>query len=113
MKKDLPAIQKALCYEEYGDPSRVLTLVERSVPEPGMGEVLVEMQASPIHPSDMGLIQGSYGRLRTLPSVAGREGVGTVVQVGEGVDAKVLGRPVARGKPAEALSKVQNETDND
>jgi len=95
MKKDLPAIQKALCYEEYGDPSRVLTLVERPVPEPGMGEVLVEMQASPIHPSDMGLIQGSYGRLRTLPSVAGREGVGTVVRVGEGVDAKVLGRPVA------------------
>jgi len=76
MRKDLPSIQKALQYREYGDPAQVLTLMEIPVPELSTGEVLVEMQASPIHPSDMGLIQGSYGRLRTLPSVAGREGVG-------------------------------------
>ena len=56
MRKDLPSIQKALQYREYGDPAQVLTLMEIPVPELSTGEVLVEMQASPIHPSDMGLI---------------------------------------------------------
>ena len=107
MKKDLPSIQKALQYREYGDPAEVLTLVEIPVPEPSTGEVLVEMQASPIHPSDMGLIQGSYGHPRTPPATAGREGVGTVVRVGEGVDAKVLGRPVALDAEAGAWQEYQ------
>ncbi len=95
MKKDLPSIQKALEYQEYGAPLDVLRLVELPVPEPGPGEVLVEMQACPIHPSDLGLIQGSYGNPRKPPAIAGREGVGTVVEVGAGVDSKVIGRPVA------------------
>ena len=40
-------------------------LIELPVPEPGSGEVLIEMQASPIHP-DLGLIMGSYGRQEFL-----------------------------------------------
>ena len=107
MNKDLPSIQKALQYREYGDPAQVLALVEIPVPEPGPGEVLVQMQASPIHPSDMGLIQGSYGRPRTPPATAGREGVGTVVRVGEGVDAKVLARPVALDSEIGAWQEYQ------
>ena len=43
----------------------------------------------------MGLINGSYGRLRDLPAVGGREGVGTVVRVGSLVEEKIVGRPVA------------------
>lgn len=95
MNKEIPSIQKALHYQEYGDPMEVLTLIELPVPEPGPGEVLIEMQASPIHPSDIGLIMGSYGRPRNPPAIAGREGVGTVVKCGQGVDLKVMGRPVA------------------
>ena len=107
MKKDLPTIQKALKYEEHGDPAEVLAVVDIAVPQPGLGEVLVEMQACPIHPSDMGLIQGSYGRPRNPPAVAGREGVGTVVKVGEGVDTKVLGRPVALDGESGAWQEYQ------
>ena len=95
MTKEIPDSQKALQYQEYGDPQKVISLVELPVSQPSAGEVLVEMQACPIHPSDMGLIQGSYGRPRIPPAVAGREGVGTVVKVGDGVDSKVIGRPVA------------------
>ena len=95
MTKEIPDSQKALQYLEYGDPQKVISLVELPVSQPSAGEVLVEMQACPIHPSDMGLIQGSYGRPRVPPAVAGREGVGTVVKVGDGVDPKVIGRPVA------------------
>ncbi|MBT3635765.1 MAG: zinc-binding dehydrogenase [Opitutae bacterium] len=92
---NVPSTGRAVCYHEYGDPRDVLQLEEMPVPEVGAGEVLVEMQATTIHPSDLGLINGSYGRLRDLPAVAGREGVGTVVSVGSGVDEKVVGRPVA------------------
>ena len=91
----IPSIGRAVRYHEHGEPGSVLKLEEVPVPEIGVGEVLVEMQAATIHPSDLGLINGSYGRLRELPAVGGREGVGTVVSVGSGVDDKVFGRPVA------------------
>lgn len=43
------------------------------------------MRAAAVHPSDFGLIQGSYGHLRKLPAVGGREGVAEVTEVGQGV----------------------------
>tara|TARA_B100001057_G_scaffold166516_1_gene167241 strand:- start:1813 stop:2847 length:1035 start_codon:yes stop_codon:yes gene_type:complete len=85
---------QAVCYHSHGDPSEVLVLEEIDLPVIGEGEVLIEMQAATIHPSDQGLINGSYGQLRELPAVAGREGVGEVVEVGPGVDAKVKGKLV-------------------
>lgn len=91
----IPSLGRAVRYSKYGNPKEVLQMEEVSVPEVGTGEVLVEMQATTVHPSDIGLINGSYGRLRDLPAVAGREGVGVVVSVGPGVDEKVVDRPVA------------------
>ena len=85
----------ALCYNEFGDASNVLELENKSLPTCRQGEVIVQMQAAALHPSDIGLINGSYGSLRKLPSVAGREGVGTIYAIGEGVDEKLIGRPVA------------------
>ena len=113
MNKEMPSSQTALEYKEHGDPSEVLSLVELPVPKPGPGEVLIEMQASPIHPSDIGLIMGSYGRPRNPPAIAGREGVGTVVKCGKGVDTKVMNRPVALPEEVGAwqeyqLAKVNN-----
>ena len=91
----VPSFGRAVRYHEHGEPGSVLKLEEVPVPAIGAGEVLVEMQAATIHPSDIGLINGSYGRLRQLPAVGGREGVGKVVSVGSGVDEKILQRPVA------------------
>ena len=85
----------ALCYYEFGEASNVLTLEKTSLSPCQKGEVIIQMQAAALHPSDIGLINGSYGELHNLPAVAGREGVGTVHAVGEGVDEKLLGRPVA------------------
>ena len=95
LTKEIPTRQSVLEYSAYGAPQDVLHVIDRPVPVPGPGVVLIEMQASPIHPSDLGLIQGSYGRPRVPPAIGGREGVGTVVKVGKGVDEKILGRPVA------------------
>jgi len=82
-------------YRERGNPLDVLSLEEGPKPSPVAGEVLIEMLAATIHPSDIGLINGSYGKLRDLPAVAGREGVGKVVEAGSGVDDKIIGKLVA------------------
>ncbi|MFP4351406.1 MAG: MDR family NADPH-dependent oxidoreductase [Puniceicoccaceae bacterium] len=79
----------SLVHERFGDPSEVLEVRETEIPAPGPGEVLIRMEAAAIHPSDLGMVGGSYGRLRDLPAVAGREGVGKVVATGAGVDDEV------------------------
>lgn len=82
---------KALVYKMTGKPLEVLAAEEISVAEPNANEATVAMEAAVIHPSDMGMIGGTYGRLRELPAVAGREGVGRVVAVGSGVTNVVVG----------------------
>ncbi|WP_309380613.1 MDR family NADPH-dependent oxidoreductase [Cerasicoccus frondis] len=76
---------KALRYHENGKPADVLQMDTLEIGQPGPGEALVALRAAVLHPSDLGMIGGSYGRLRELPAVAGREGVGEVLAVGEGV----------------------------
>lgn len=72
----------AIRYHQYGKPLEVLTCETLPVPEPEAGQVWVRMLAATIHPSDIGMILGNYGRLRRLPAIAGREGVGEIVKVG-------------------------------
>jgi NADPH:quinone reductase-like Zn-dependent oxidoreductase len=86
--------QKAICHHEFGNPLEVLRLEEVEHPEPGVGEVRVRLLAATINPSDYGMIGGSYGRLRELPAVAGREGVGVVDALGRGVSSVGVGARV-------------------
>ena len=81
----------AAIHESYGKASEVLKPVEVEVKNPGEGEVLIKLVRASVNPSDMGMIGGSYGRLRTLPAVAGREGIGEVVELGSGVEGLSLG----------------------
>jgi NADPH:quinone reductase len=95
-----------------------LELVEQDVPEPGGSEVVVAVEASPINPSDLGVLLGAVdpGTLRadgqdlvgTVPESAlavyrdrldkplpvGNEGAGTVVAAGPDAGA-LVGRRVA------------------
>ena len=79
---------RAVLLEEYRedvrDAIRSLKVVERPVPEPRRGEVLIRVEAAPCNPSDLLFLQGKYGTLKTLPSVPGWEGAGTVVASGGG-----------------------------
>jgi NADPH:quinone reductase-like Zn-dependent oxidoreductase len=77
--------QSAIRHHSFGKPLEVLQLEQIAQPEPQAGEVRVRLEAATINPSDYGMIAGSYGRLRELPAVAGREGVGVVEALGEGV----------------------------
>ena len=84
--------QKVLRYHQHGDPTEVLRLEESPVPSLADGDILLRMRAAAIHPSDLGLILGTYANLRELPAIGGREGVGEVIEVGPGVDKKLIGR---------------------
>ena len=88
-------LNQAICYHEHGDPFDVLSLANIPLENLGPREVRIELQAATIHPSDFGLIQGSYGKLKELPAVAGREGVGKIVEVGSDVKEGVLNKVVA------------------
>jgi NADPH:quinone reductase len=92
-----PTTMRALVLHSYDIGSYAsLTLEERTVPQPGKGEVLVRMAASPINPSDLASLQGLYGVKKALPMVPGIEGSGTVVKAGSGFFARrLLGKRVA------------------
>lgn len=77
---------------------RSLRVVERPVPKPRSGEVLIQILAAPCNPSDLMHLQGRYGVEKAMPSVPGWEGAGRVVASGGGLMGRLLvGRTVACG----------------
>jgi NADPH:quinone reductase-like Zn-dependent oxidoreductase len=67
-----------------GQPENVVELDEDVITSLGPNEVLVEMEAAPIHISDFMLIGGIYGIKPSFPAPLGAEGVGRVTEVGSG-----------------------------
>jgi NADPH:quinone reductase-like Zn-dependent oxidoreductase len=69
-------IMKALRFEKYGPPS-VLSIQQLQVPDLKPGEVLVELHASAINPSDVKNVAGVFKA--SLPRIPGRDFAGVVV----------------------------------
>ena len=67
---------KALRFSKFGPPS-VLTVEEIPEPEPRKGEVLVQIKAAAINPSDVGNVAGRFNA--SLPRVPGRDYAGVIV----------------------------------
>jgi len=87
---------RAVVFEQFGEPGEVLSVVQRPVPEPVAGQVRVRMIASPVNPSDLMTIRGTYGKRPELPAVPGYEGVGIVESANAGLFGKfLLGKRVA------------------
>ncbi len=64
-----------------------LIIAERPKPEPGPGQVLLQMQAASLNYRDLLVPRRGYGRQTgSLPLIPVSDGVGTVVAIGEGVD---------------------------
>lgn len=78
---------KAVRYSAFGKPWEVAELIDLPDPgRPGEGEVLVDVEASPINPADLLQFEGRYGAAPPpLPVMAGGEGVGIVREAGPGV----------------------------
>jgi hypothetical protein len=64
-------VRKAFVFERTGDPNDVLAVRELLKPKPGPGEILVRVRLSPVHPSDMHIMRGRFGRQPTLPASPG------------------------------------------
>lgn len=77
---------RAMAYSQTGDSS-VLQLVERDVPEPGVGEVRVRVVVSGVNPTDWKARAGARpGRPTPFPEVVpDQDGAGVVDAVGPGV----------------------------
>lgn len=82
---------QAIRYHERGAPEAVLRADTIDLRAPAEGQVTAALRAAVIHPSDLGMIGGTYGRLPDLPAVGGREGVGEVIAIGEGVQRLKVG----------------------
>lgn len=77
-----------------------LHVVEKPIPRPGKGQVLVKMAAAPINPSDLMFLRGMYGVKKRLPVVPGFEGSGTVIATGNDLISRFfMGRRVACTAP--------------
>jgi len=73
-----------------------LYIEEVEVPIPGPGEVLVQMEYTPINPSDLSFLQGTYAEKPSYPVIPGIEGSGTVVAIGSGILPKLrMGKRVS------------------
>ncbi|GGM17150.1 zinc-dependent alcohol dehydrogenase family protein [Dactylosporangium sucinum] len=83
-----------LLVTSYGDPRKSVSLARTPSPPLGTDDILVEMEAAPVNPSDFLLVQGGYGVRPQLPSPLGGEGVGRVVDAGGGAGTPLVGRRV-------------------
>lgn len=75
-------------------PQDVIEAVSFEKPVLAEGQVLLEMQAAPINPSDVLTLTGQYGILPPLPAIGGNEGVAKVVEQGPGVSSPDIGQTV-------------------
>ncbi|MFC2119392.1 alcohol dehydrogenase catalytic domain-containing protein, partial [Bacteroidota bacterium] len=89
---NIPKTMMAVRQDKAGGP---LYLSEIPVPVPKANEVLIKISASPINPSDLSMIQGTYADKPSFPITPGLEGSGVVVAAGKGLLPKLrLGKRV-------------------
>ncbi|KAJ5987031.1 hypothetical protein N7451_011396 [Penicillium sp. IBT 35674x] len=88
---EIPQKQKAVIYDQPGTVST--KVVEIDVPQPGAGEVLINLTHSGVCHSDLGIMTNTWVLLPapTQPGqVGGHEGVGKIVKLGPGTESSGL-----------------------
>ncbi|MFB7272345.1 zinc-dependent alcohol dehydrogenase family protein [Streptomyces sp. NPDC056244] len=87
---------KAVRFDQYGEPAKVISVDDVPLPEPGEREARVRITATPVNPSDLLYVRGVYGGLEAhFPAPIGFEGVGTVDALGPGVKDLAVGQRVS------------------
>src|SRR4051812_43583887 len=89
----VPASMIAIDPAEAGGPE-VLQPVERPAPRPAPGELLIKVAAAGVNRPDVLQREGKYPPPPGASPIMGLELAGEVVGLGEGADARLLGRPV-------------------
>jgi NADPH:quinone reductase len=86
---------RAVWYERQGPASEVLQVGELPDPEPGPGDVRVQIRHSGVNPGDTKKRRGWLGSAMPYPSVIPHsDGAGVVESVGAGVDPTRVGQRV-------------------
>jgi NADPH2:quinone reductase len=91
--RQLPERMRAIDPSAAGGPE-VLEIVERAVPQPQAGEVLVRVAAAGVNRPDVLQRQGKYPPPPGAPTIPGLEIAGTIVAVGTGNPPSLIGQPV-------------------
>jgi NADPH:quinone reductase-like Zn-dependent oxidoreductase len=91
---------KAVEFSEFGIPHAVCHCVDfEGVGDPADDEIVVDIEASPINPADLLIVQGKYPGPSELPARLGIEGVGRITAVGKGVKTLAVGdRVISLGR---------------
>jgi NADPH:quinone reductase-like Zn-dependent oxidoreductase len=80
----------------FGEPAEQVRVQATEIRSPRAGEVLVDLLAAPVNPSDLMTIRGVYTKIPPLPFTPGYEGVGIVRKAGPGILGRLLtGKRVA------------------
>lgn len=85
---------KAIVCETVGSVDD-LKVGELPAPEPGPGEVLIDMRAASLNFPDVLMAEGKYQYRGEPPFALGMEGAGTVAKLGDGVEGLAVGDRVA------------------
>lgn len=104
----LPTTMRALRQTSLNGPRDLRPIGDAPVPDPGPGEVLIKVAAAGINFVDISQAEGTFAGGPQPPYLAGIEGVGEVVEVGEGVTelapgARVIGVGIKGGAFAEYM----------
>lgn len=85
----------AVQFSGYGPPE-VLAARRIPAPQPGAGEVSIDVHAASVNPINWKLRAGLLQKVfpASFPVTSGRDGAGVVIAVGAGVDSGLIGRRV-------------------
>lgn len=93
---------RAVVQHAYGEPSRVLEVVDAPIPEPGPDDVLVRVHAASVHPDVWHVVHGlprvlrvmGAGLMRPRVRIPGTDVAGVVVRTGTDVTRVAFGDAV-------------------
>src|SRR6266851_1297980 len=85
---------RAALYESYGAARDVLRVADVDRPEPGPGEVRVEIELSGVNPTDWKSRSGATPRPIDGFQIPHHDGAGVIEAVGDGVDPARVGQRV-------------------
>ena len=103
MAETIPQTMRAIDPASHGGAD-VLLVVERPVPLPGPGEVLIQVHAAGVNRPDVLQRLGLYPMPHGIPTIMGLEAAGEVVALGEGVSGVQIGDPVTALVPGGAYA---------
>src|SRR5215472_6241193 len=81
---------RAIVVDEFGPPER-LQVGELPSPQPGRGEVLVDVHMAPVNYVDLLVVGGTYQSLPACPFIPGKGPAGVVTALGRGVTVPRVG----------------------